>query len=268
MRPYAYNPQTSGEALYHFFRTWLVQGIPSDLLDQWLSRIEYFGENWSEFIEQLIAVWLTGRSVAMGRSLKTLHEDSYQQQLRSFFKEHLAVTKQDMRDLVRLTATAVDAAEKNLSQGLKNQFKQWARNHQTRCYMCRTDLDFESVNAPNSFTREHIWPQSYGGDSILENLLPACGKCNAERKSSFATWATTSIQSALLRMHPSDEDWKNLKGYHFFALHHYAGQRYAIENRLSLKEAFLRIGPWTFPPQILDGNDVVHFFNITNVPAA
>jgi hypothetical protein len=264
MRAFAYRSTTSGEALYQFFRNWLVEGIPSDLLDQWLSRIEY-GEDWSEFVEQLIAVWLTGRSVAMGRSLKTLDGDSYQQRLGSFFRENLAVKKRDMRDLVRRTETAVDAAEKDLSQGLKNQFTRWARSDHAFCYMCATELDFERVNVPNSFTREHIWPQSYGGDSILENLLPACAKCNAERKSSFATWAATSIQSAVLRMNPSDEDWKNLKGYHFFALHHYAGQRYAVENRLSLKEAFRKIGPWKSPPQILDANDVVHFFNITNV---
>ena len=50
--------------------------------------------------------------------------------------------------------------------------------------MCGSSLDFVNDN-DNAFTCEHIWPRSYGGDSIEENLLPSCKSCNSNKKKNF-----------------------------------------------------------------------------------
>ncbi len=265
MRPFRYKFVTAGESLYAFLRAWLARDSAGTHFEQWFSRIEFFKEQWSEFLEQLVAVWLTGRLVAAARSLSATHGAEYDDALSGYLRDYLDISKDDLQRLLRLTKAAADAAEKEISPGLKNQLRTWAMSHHAHCYMCGVALDFTGADSFASFTRDHLWPRSYGGDSILENLLPACGKCNSERKSHFATWATTSIQSALLRMQPTSNDWASLAGYHLFALQNYAAQCLAIREDLTLKEGLLTVGHWESPPQITDSGDVVHFFNITNL---
>ena len=66
------------------------------------------------------------------------------------------------------------------------------------CYMCGASLDRKKGRA-NTYTIEHIWPISYGGDTIEENLLPACADCNSKR-GSMLSWVAGPVISTYLHV--------------------------------------------------------------------
>src|SRR5262249_50048311 len=154
---------------------------------------------------------------------------------------------------------AVDVAEGRIPAGLRNARRAWAVKRSRPCYLCGTALDFDDDQSDSYCTLEHLWPSSFGGDSIEENLLPACALCNRTRKLNFATWASTSVQSVLRGLNPDTTDPHVISGPARFALHHWAGQRYAIRHGTNLRQAFMDIGPWT-EPRVVDPDDVAHFF--------
>jgi hypothetical protein len=259
---FRYPGVTAGEALYFRIRNWLFSEVPSNHMLAWLDKIEFYAEDLQEFLEQSTSLWVTARLIAAGRSMQEENGNSYRNDLRPFLREYLVVSRDDLADFERLLAKAVDASLENVSSGINTFMRAWSEVHHPRCYICGINLDFTQRDKLAAFTREHIWPSSLGGNSILENLLPACGKCNGKRKMNYATWAATSIQSIHVPKKPDDEDWMNLQLSHFYAMHQFSAQAYAISNSVSLKEALLRIGPWNYPPQTRDKNDVGHFFNL------
>lgn len=66
------------------------------------------------------------------------------------------------------------------------------------CYMCGVSLS-RKKGLSNTYTIEHIWPISYGGDTIEENLLPACADCNSKR-GNMLSWAAGPVISTYLHV--------------------------------------------------------------------
>lgn len=66
-----------------------------------------------------------------------------------------------------------------------------------KCYLCDSVLNMNG-NEGRPFSVEHVWPQSMGGDSRLENLLPACTDCNSKRQHQVS-WATGPVFSTWLK---------------------------------------------------------------------
>lgn len=62
-----------------------------------------------------------------------------------------------------------------------------------RCYLCDSVLHTNG-NEGKPFSVEHVWPQSMGGDSRPDNLLPACADCNSNRQHQVS-WATGPVFS-------------------------------------------------------------------------
>jgi len=61
------------------------------------------------------------------------------------------------------------------------------------CYLCGVPL-VRTGSGRNRLSIEHLWPQAFGGDTIEENLLPACRDCNSKRQH-VITWAWGPVQS-------------------------------------------------------------------------
>jgi hypothetical protein len=253
---------TAGEALYGKLRHWLFSDVASDHMQDWLGKIEFYAEELREFLEQATALWLTARLISVGRSLQTEYGTLYRDELRPFLKEYLVMKRDELTDFERLLESSVEASLQQMTDSQKKQLLKFSTAQHPYCYICGVDLDFTQQDEHAAFTREHIWPSSLGGNSTIENLLPACGKCNNRRKMNYATWAATSIQSICVPKKPDDDDWMNLQLSHFYAMHQFAGQSFAIANSVTLKDAFLQIGPWDYPPRSIDKNDVGHFFNL------
>ena len=264
MYDFTYPSRTAGENLYLFLRSWIRKGVSLNESFFWLSPIERSDE-WSEYIEQFIAVALTGQVVAGGRTFRRRHGDSapFVTEFRSYLNDALIIDRDDVNRLMRIATSAVDESMRGIADGLRRRFRRWAMANHPHCYLCDHSLDFGDQASDRAYTADHIWPQSYGGDSIEENLLPACRVCNDQHKSNFATWAMTSVQSVIFGVDPTAESLSRVTGTSRFAIHHRRVQQHSINARVSLKDAYRRIGP-SEDLRTLNRNEVAHFFNLAN----
>lgn len=219
------------------------------------------------FFRHLTAVNLVGRLVIGGNTLaagRGADDPTFKRDLRDYISWDFQFPRDRQDQINRLVASAIKAARHDISTRLYTRMKQWAQRSHPYCYMCGVALDFYDEKSHLFFTCEHIWPRSYGGNSEEANLLPACASCN-EKKGNFATWVMPSIQALILGIKPNSSSLGGLHGSYKFALHYRAAQRHAEENKVTLKQAFLAIGPWENPPRVLDDNAAADFFNLTNL---
>ena len=264
MTEFAYPPETAGEALYLFLRRWLRDGVSSGESFSWLSAIDHSIE-WSEYIEQFVAVALTGQFVAAGRTFRERHGQvaTFSTEMRSYIREVLTIDKVAANTLVRMTTSASDESMQLIPDGLARTLRTWAMANHPNCYLCGHLLEFADQESPKRYTADHIWPRSFGGHSFDGNLLPACHDCNSNHKQNFATWAMTSVQSVILGLEPSAEKLRKVAGASRFALHHRRVQEVAIKKQISLKHAYRLLGP-SEPIRTKHRSEVSHFFNLEN----
>jgi hypothetical protein len=219
------------------------------------------------FFRELAAVTLTGRIVTAGQALSGSFETLDDPGFRKVFTEHLrdvvGIPARLLDELFRRSLRAVAAAVAKTPASIARNMRAWATLHHPHCYICGTDLNFDAHELINTYTLEHIWPRAYGGDSVEENLLPACDSCNSKKKRHFATWVMPAVQSLQLGLSPTEQRLREIEGSYKFSLHYRAAQRVAIEKRITMKKAFLEIGPWT-DVRMLDTDDVADFFNLAN----
>jgi HNH endonuclease len=264
MKDFSYPAVTAGENLYLFVRSWIRQGNSMDESFYWLDPIQRSDE-WTEYIEQFMAVALTGQIVAAGRTLRELYDGStpFKTEFRSCVTGLLRIDRANVDKLMRMATAAVDESLRDIANGLRRKLRQWAIGNHPLCYLCGEPLDFKNGGSKKAYTADHIWPLSFGGDSVAENLLPACRECNHEHKGNFASWAMTSVQSVILGLNPSAESLGKATGVCRFGLHHRRVQQLAIDEKVSLRDAYERVGP-SEALRTLVQSEVGTFFNLAN----
>jgi hypothetical protein len=109
-----------------------------------------------------------------------------------------------------------------------------------------------------------VWPRAYGGESVEENLLPACKSCNG-RKGDIAMWALYPIQAIVCGFNMDESDFALVPKEARLAAHARIAGSMARADDISLKEAYVRLGPADML-NLVDGSLVVDVFNLT-VPA-
>ena len=256
---------TPGEQLCHFIDTHLLARGPWGPLAEALKFTGRSGESVALF-RQIGAVAMTGRIVSAGKSYSkesSVADSLFQSRLRMLLREHTGIENERLNSLYRFSIRAIEAAVSPFPNGVQRQMRSWAERKHVHCYICGGRLEFDSTDHYSSYTCDHIWPRGYGGTSDPDNLLPACRGCNNEKKGKFATWVMPAIQALVLGVMPAEERLEELDGKYKFALHYRAAQQHASNNRLTLKAAFLQLGPWT-DIRIVDEADVVDFFNLAN----
>jgi hypothetical protein len=257
---------TAGEHLCNFLNHRLLKSGVWDDLEEILG-VTGRSAQLVLFFRELAAVTLTGRIVTAGQSLSDSFETLDDPGFRKVFTEHLrdvvGIPARLLDELFRHSLRSVAAAVAKTPPSIARNMRAWATLHHPHCYICGTDLDFDAHELINTYTLEHIWPRAYGGDSVEENLLPACNSCNSKKKRHFATWVMPAVQSLQLGLSPTDQRLREIEGSYKFSLHHRAAQRVAMEQRISMKRAFLQIGPWT-DVRLRDADDVADFFNLEN----
>jgi hypothetical protein len=183
-----------------------------------------------------------------------------------YLQETIGIARQgdDLIDrIARTTLIAAKNSKQPINRSIKNKIRD--RRAEVPCYLCGTMCTHKSSDTTSGIKYEHIWPASYGGESIFENLLPACHYCN-ESKDDMLLWHTGAIFSAVLKPDPSEEEIKSI------------GRREKIARRIqeivlkasatgcSLREAALALGPANFAPtniKAINTADAVDFFNFT-----
>ncbi len=256
---------TDGERLCnHLHHQVLKTQVGNDLAEA--LRPTGRAEDLVDFYRQIGAVTLTQRIVKAGTSFADvgLDDPQFKIQFKSYLREIVGISPTVIDSVYRFSERAVAAANETFTNGIQRRMREWSEQRHPYCYMCGRMIDFGAKDIPLSYTCEHVWPRSYGGNSDIENLLPACLQCNNELKSDFTTCVMPPIHSFVLGIGPSDENLARVPREYKFALHYRAAQRLASEKRQSLKKSFLEIGPWK-PTTICQGDDVVDFFNLQNV---
>lgn len=264
-----YEIKTAGEQLAYFIQDRILSRAAWDKFSAELTCTGR-GDVLCDFFHEITVVNLTCRIVAAGTSLlrasgerpaRSLQDTSFEKELLDFLREGLSVRQSLCGDLLRNALRAVGSAQGDATTKERNTFKAWADREHRRCYLCGVGLDFSEQDAHAKFTLEHIWPQRFGGDSIPDNWLPACGKCNSQRKRDFATWAMPNVQSLILGFAPSDREYTAVDGSQRFALHQLAAKKLAQQRNISLKQAYLILRPWE-SPRLIDADDLGDFFNL------
>ncbi len=131
-------------------------------------------------------------------------------------------------------------------------------SEEVRCYCCGDILWSPEFETPlKDISLDHIWPRTLGGVSTAINLLPICTPCNTA-KEDRASWSVYGAvyDHALFERGSLDEE--RLLG---LALHRRAAGALATDQYLTLKEAFVRLGPRT-DVELIDEVADRHFFNV------
>lgn len=114
------------------------------------------------------------------------------------------------------------------------------------CYLCGAALDATVSDQTDDrlLTFEHLWPKSAGGDNIDENLLPACRHCQ-NAKADALSWEWLNVHNLILAAAPSADAFRSVPRGAKIARRYLHVMQLCEESRLSLKEGFLRAGPWS-----------------------
>ena len=239
----------------------------------------------THFFREIAAIQLTGKLISGGISIRIAlapldtdaQLEAFDRQLRDLFRTSTALGFHERRDIepqiLNRLRDAVNAATGDISPKTLNDVRHFARHSHNWCYLCQRKLQFFSldslplgVDRESLFEAEHVWPQSYGGNSEIENLLPACHSCN-RHKANYPNWAMVDIQSMIHGLDPSQEELRRIPGSRRFSLISRQACQLADRKSMTLKEAFQEIGPG-IEPYVLDSQDVADFFNISNVRSA
>lgn len=230
------------------------------------SYIHYGDESWDQYNVDANAMYYARRLVSIAQSLTTLslHQDHAVLQIESHIhKFNIFDTKRQVRKIAALSLESALESGKQISKSTKQRC--WAECL-PECYLCGHPVGDSSVTNLTPHVRpgtlDHVWPQTWGGASSEDNLLPACAECN-RRKDHMATWACFSIQTVAFGLqHHSEKKLETAPGPLRFAVYQRAVMRRARERGLTLKKAAMSLGP-SLPLAIESNNTDAHFFNLT-----
>jgi len=74
----------------------------------------------------------------------------------------------------------------------KGSLHKYALEHNLRCYICGSEVDYYNPEAKNYREFEHVVPQSLGGNKTNKNIYIACAECN-RAKANFINWNETDF---------------------------------------------------------------------------
>ncbi len=90
-----------------------------------------------------------------------------------------------------------------MSRVSAKQKKEVIRRAQGRCEYCRSPVDFST----DTFSAEHIVPQSLGGKTDLDNLALSCQGCNNRKYNKIFVWDPIGEELVAL-YHPRQQVWE------------------------------------------------------------
>jgi hypothetical protein len=254
-----YSPSTAGERLCHYIHAQLDDERAWRCLQVALRPVGS-PDRLTAYYRHHAALFLCCKLISAGKSVTELNIgniDLLATIVEGFPWNHLNSGNR----LLRLLSSAVQNSNRPISSGTAKELRAVARLQHQHCYICGITLDFNDSSSRSFYTAEHLWPSSYGGDSVLENLLPACNDCNTKKRN-IATWVATDVHSLFVGMNPDRNHLAHLSFAHRYAIFNRAAFSIAIEQQISLKNAFRKMGPWT-EPRVTDGDLVADMFNLS-----
>jgi hypothetical protein len=257
-------PATAGERLCVVLSTLMAAATDWRRLEQSLMPIRGTAD-YIELFQEMFVVQLACQLTAAGVSVAKTYscDDSlFEGEIRSVIME-LGFPYRELGVIARAVTASTRAALHDFTLKEKAAARDSAMRRSEPCYMCGVKIDYQQVGPGyGHFSLEHVWPRAFGGDSILENALPACQSCN-NKKNSFATWGMVGIQALVLGIAPAPESLREIDKTFKYAMHYRQARRLASTKRISMKDAFLKLGPWC-EPEVVETSLPATFFNLQN----
>lgn len=280
-----WKPATSGERLLHFLATDVselrqISAPTSDLLSG-ISR----SQSISGFLQGVVILHVFGRLLQAAKAYRSKHvddEDECLPLIENFAIEKLNISRSTCANFSLLAPLALEAARasrKNshtISQGKRREIQSEFKDA-FRCYSCGCDLDpyetrkevpnpgkpWKKIPNPRFAEYEHIWPHSFGGETIVDNLAPVCLPCN-DAKENYVSWEWMQIQSLLPNAELGRDilDSKHTSRAIKISLHMKAAMLYARKHGTTIKGALRTIGPREANVAIIDIDDTPDYFNL------
>jgi hypothetical protein len=262
---YKFKTVTAGEFLFDYINTSLIGRKNLSQISS-LDALQIGGrqQELSSYYSGILAANILSRIIKKANRVVSdiESEKEHQKLMIQYFQRSLEIPRTPSGvDLDRLAALALEAektSRKDIISSVRSQFTVTKVNY---CYMCGAQVYEKTAIASHKMELEHIWPQSFGGDSTVENLLPACPPCNSE-KGSMILWQNAHIHSFTLKPEPSSDELTSIKKKVKIAQHRREMFEYASTHRKTLKDAALAIGSFNFNEvSAIDRDDAVDFFN-------
>jgi hypothetical protein len=245
----AYTFETSGEYLAGYLldrhltddgRSWTSVGMTLLRCGQ--------SADWLQAMREMTVLHLLHRLIMAGTVIARRYREQailVERETKQAILEHMVVGWEDVSALFARLEPAIRAASSSVPEGVRASLTEAARTSHAVCYMCGTQLEFIERGF-RSFTLDHVWPQAFGGDSVEENLLPACRSCN-ECKANVAAWSLYPIQAMVHGFQMTDEDLSFLSKEMRLAVHARAVREHARSADISLRDSYLHLGPQGVP---------------------
>jgi hypothetical protein len=274
---------TDGEKLFHF----LVKNVGEFRALEHLHEVSVSdvirGREFMRFTEGTIVLHCFGRLLQAAKWYRVEYNDDPQRArkaIENFAIDTLGIAKatcssfSELAPLALAAATAASESSKTPNPSVKSKVIKNC-NNKFNCYSCGIDLDLQApsdiidndsgklIPNPHYLEHEHLWPHSFGGNSVAENLLPSCPYCN-RAKANIASWEWSPLQSFLPKFEGKSEsiNASDHNGQLKIGLHIRVATAYARINGTTLKNAYGSIGPRIQDIYLVDSNDTADFFNL------
>jgi hypothetical protein len=261
-------PTTAGERLYLLVRNELLDlnakgpaSWPSfgALLDDLTG-----GSDFGAYVKGAVSVFATRRILRYWQyeKPKISDESLYVRRIGGFVRQELftAIGRETSEKLARAVVKAEQESGRAISPACRKSVLDGKHKH--TCYLCGRELNSKAgASSPEFLTLEHLWPNSMGGDSIEDNLLPACSRCQIDTQDALS-WEWVNVQNVMLPASPSSDALNSINGRVRYARHYLEVLREATLEACTLKQAYLRIGPIKSPLTFIDTGLPVTFFNL------
>lgn len=126
--------------------------------------------------------------------------------LKSFLKEEMEFTKEQVEALTSLLKECSDVSQRDIAPSVRTTLIDEVSKAKTNahCYICGKSLD---ISSSDGYTLDHLWPQSLGGQSDISNLQFSCSDCN-KRKGNIIDSSDYHYEQFSLTKIPGDNEFE------------------------------------------------------------
>jgi hypothetical protein len=268
MKYLAFIPTTSGEKLFQYIIEKLIgNNAQYELSNLPMLQVGRRSDELSEYLYGIVSINLLARILKKTSRLaaQVEQDDQIQPYLIKYFQENLGIARNPgdrlLEKLSSLALIANSDSGKEISRRVKAEVSERAET--CKCYICGCTVFVRSGSDEKRIQYEHLWPNSYGGNSITENLLPSCKWCN-KAKADMLLWQNSHLHSFVLKPTPSPNEWTKIQRRERVAKHRQFIFDIACEKQITLRDAALEIGPMNLKQMTSDDeDDSVDFFNFS-----
>jgi hypothetical protein len=266
MRLLRFKPTTSGEVLFQLVLREFC-GPESYTTMQAVPALGVGGRTdaLADYFVATTALNIVGRCI---KKAERVRDSAADESLRhpamiEFIQQSLGIARQGDERIDRLASLSLQAASDS-HRPIKDATKKVVAGgaQELPCYLCGAMSPRKSQDpAVRPVEYEHLWPASFGGNSVVENLMPSCFHCN-KAKGSMLLWHTGSIFSFCLKPSPSEEEIKTIQKREKIALHMRTILNRACDDQVTLRESAIATGPARLTSiYAIDDADAIDFFN-------